>query len=225
MLAKRLAPHDGAQEARVDALGEGGALDRLHGYAIYRISNRGTTPAPSKVQADPPDTPVQSLRGRTRGRALNAVQISAALLLVLLNGFFVAAEFSLARARLTRLDQMASDGVGGLFVTESGAGRVVRIDTGTGALDEVIDGLDAPQGIDIAPDGRLVVAEAGAGRVIAIDRDTGDYEVLADKLNIKPARGPGAPPILYAGVAVSADGAVFVSSSRSNVIYKLTPPH
>ncbi|HVL98173.1 MAG TPA: hemolysin family protein [Egibacteraceae bacterium] len=40
----------------------------------------------------------------------NAVQLSAALLLVLLNGFFVAAEFSLARARVTRLDQFAEQG-------------------------------------------------------------------------------------------------------------------
>lgn len=119
---------------------------------------------------------------------------------------------------------MASDGVGGIFVTESGAGRVVRVDTATGELSEVVNGLDAPQGIDIAPDGRLIVAEAGAGRVIAIDRDSGDFEVLADKLNIKPARGAGETPVLYAGLAVSADGVVFVSSSRSNVIYKLSPP-
>jgi CBS domain containing-hemolysin-like protein len=42
----------------------------------------------------------------------NAVQIVAALLLVLLNGFFVAAEFSLARARTTRLDQLAEQGRG-----------------------------------------------------------------------------------------------------------------
>jgi CBS domain containing-hemolysin-like protein len=42
---------------------------------------------------------------------MTAVQIIVALLLVLLNGFFVAAEFSLARARLTRLDQMSQDGV------------------------------------------------------------------------------------------------------------------
>jgi len=48
--------------------------------------------------------------------------------------------------------------------------------------------------------------------------------VLADKLNIKPARGAGETPVLYAGLAVSADGVVFVSSSRSNVIYKLSPP-
>ncbi len=40
-----------------------------------------------------------------------AVRIIAALCLVLLNGFFVAAEFSLARARLTRLDQMVHDEV------------------------------------------------------------------------------------------------------------------
>lgn len=38
------------------------------------------------------------------------VQIVAAFFLVLLNGFFVAAEFSLARARLTRLDQLGEEG-------------------------------------------------------------------------------------------------------------------
>ena len=42
----------------------------------------------------------------------NAVQLVAALLLVLLNGFFVAAEFSLARARTTRLEQLAEQGRG-----------------------------------------------------------------------------------------------------------------
>jgi magnesium and cobalt exporter, CNNM family len=41
-----------------------------------------------------------------------AVQLVAALLLVLLNGFFVAAEFSLARARTTRLEQLAEQGRG-----------------------------------------------------------------------------------------------------------------
>lgn len=44
---------------------------------------------------------------------INAVQLAAALLLVLLNGFFVAAEFSLARARVTRLEQAADQGRGG----------------------------------------------------------------------------------------------------------------
>lgn len=42
----------------------------------------------------------------------NAVQLLAALALVLLNGFFVSAEFSLARARVTRLDQLVEQGRG-----------------------------------------------------------------------------------------------------------------
>jgi len=41
---------------------------------------------------------------------VNVLQLVAALFLVLLNGFFVAAEFSLARARQTRLDQLAEGG-------------------------------------------------------------------------------------------------------------------
>ena len=46
-------------------------------------------------------------RGHLPGPLTNAVLLAAALFLVLLNGFFVAAEFSLARARVTRLDQLA----------------------------------------------------------------------------------------------------------------------
>lgn len=118
---------------------------------------------------------------------------------------------------------MVSDGMGGILVTEAGAGRIVRVDTATGELTEIADGLNAPQGIDIAPDGRLVVAEAGEGRVLAIDRNNGKQEVLAENLNIVPLN-PSGPPALFAGVAVAEDGSVFVSSSRSNVVYKLAPP-
>jgi CBS domain containing-hemolysin-like protein len=41
---------------------------------------------------------------------LSGLQLAGALFLVALNGFFVAAEFSLARSRTTRLEQMATDG-------------------------------------------------------------------------------------------------------------------
>jgi len=41
---------------------------------------------------------------------VHVIQLVAAFALVLLNGFFVAAEFSLARARLTRLDTLAEAG-------------------------------------------------------------------------------------------------------------------
>jgi len=118
---------------------------------------------------------------------------------------------------------MVSDGMGGFLVTESGAGRIVRVDAATGELSAVAEDLNVPQGIDIAPDGRLVVAEAGEGRVVAIDRNNGKREVLAENLDIVPLK-PSGPPSLFAGVAVAEDGSVFVSSSRSNVVYKLSPP-
>lgn len=56
----------------------------------------------------------------------NAVQIVAALLLVLLNGFFVAAEFSLARARMTRLDQLADQGRGSAVLAREQARHIDR---------------------------------------------------------------------------------------------------
>ncbi len=56
---------------------------------------------------------------------MTTVRIIAALLLVLLNGFFVAAEFALARARLTRLDQMSQDGIA---TAELAAHQVRQID-------------------------------------------------------------------------------------------------
>ena len=48
----------------------------------------------------------------------NTVLLLAALLLVLLNGFFVAAEFSLARARVTRLEQLAENSSSALLARE-----------------------------------------------------------------------------------------------------------
>jgi CBS domain containing-hemolysin-like protein len=56
----------------------------------------------------------------------NAVQLVAALLLVLLNGFFVAAEFSLARARMTRLDQLADGGHGGAVLAQDQVRHIDR---------------------------------------------------------------------------------------------------
>ncbi len=58
-------------------------------------------------------------RGYLLGPPLtSAVQLAAALFLVLLNGFFVAAEFSLARARVTRLDQLTESRGGAALARE-----------------------------------------------------------------------------------------------------------
>ena len=99
--------------------GRGRATTRTRASAPTRSSRRPSR-APTPRGGRPGDLSGRSetarplgyhpVRGHHRGPLTNAVQIVAALLLVLLNGFFVAAEFSLARARTTRLDQLADAG-------------------------------------------------------------------------------------------------------------------
>jgi sugar lactone lactonase YvrE len=87
----------------------------------------------------------------------------------------------------------------------------------------VLEGLQKPEGLALAPDGRLIVAEAGAGRVIAINLQTNAVETLADDLALN-FPGDQSGPGLLAGVAVTRDGAVYVTGAAGNVLYRLTRP-
>lgn len=112
-----------------------------------------------------------------------------------------------------------------IYVTEISAGAVSQVDVASGARKVVADGLAGPEGIDVGSDGRLYVAEVGQKRVIAIDPATGAKTVIASNLDIGLEPYPGGPPALVpTGVAVSRNGAVYVSSDRRNALYKLTPP-
>ncbi|MBA3890000.1 MAG: DUF21 domain-containing protein, partial [Gemmatimonadaceae bacterium] len=48
-----------------------------------------------------------------------AFRLAAVVVLVLLNGFFVAAEFALVAVRRSRIDQMASEGDAGAKVVKA----------------------------------------------------------------------------------------------------------
>lgn len=116
---------------------------------------------------------------------------------------------------------MALDGKGAAYVTTSD-GKVTRVDLGNGAKTVVASGLAGPEGIDVAPDGRLIVAEVGAKRVTAIDPDTGGATVLAQNLAIGlPAPVGQSPAFITTGVAVDSQGTIFVSSDLTNAIFKI----
>lgn len=118
---------------------------------------------------------------------------------------------------------LALDG-NAVYVTESVAGLVSRVDLGSGAKTVVAKDLKLPEGIARDVQGRLVVAEAGAQQIIRLDPRTGNRETLAGNLPIGLKGTPGVPPsFIPTGVAVGPSGTVYFSSDIENAIYTLSP--
>jgi sugar lactone lactonase YvrE len=119
---------------------------------------------------------------------------------------------------------MAEAADGKLYVTETG-GALAQVDLATKTIKRIAEGLSGPEGVDVGADGRVYIAEAGAGRVIAYNPKDSSTAVLAEGLKMGlPAAEGTIPAFAVTGVAVSKkDGAVYVSSDLTNVIYKLTP--
>jgi sugar lactone lactonase YvrE len=119
---------------------------------------------------------------------------------------------------------LADAGYGVFYVSEYKGGRISRVNTKSGAKDVVIDGLNAPEGIALAPDGRLIVAEVGRKRVLAVEVGTRKATIIADRLAIGLTVDPQAQsPFLPTGVAVGKNNAIYVPSDINNVMYRLTP--
>jgi sugar lactone lactonase YvrE len=85
-------------------------------------------------------------------------------------------------------------------------------------------GLDRPEGMALAPDGRLLVAETGSGRLLAIDLETGALSTVAEGLGFDSVAPEGMPPTgVMSGVAVSPSGTIYVTADEANVVYRIDP--
>ena len=119
--------------------------------------------------------------------------------------------------------QMVVGKDGALYVTEA-SGNLLRIDVATGARTVLADKLALPEGLAFTPWGSIVVAEAAARRLTEIDPADGSRRTVAANLPIGLEAGPGLPPpYVVTGVAMHADGTVYVSADRNNAIYKIRP--
>jgi streptogramin lyase len=82
--------------------------------------------------------------------------------------------------------------------------------------------LKMPEGIALAPDGKLIVAEVGAKRIVEIDPQNANVKEIAGNLPIGlPAAPGGLPTNIPTGVAVGASGTIYFSSDIENAIYKI----
>ncbi len=114
-----------------------------------------------------------------------------------------------------------------LYVADWEDGTVLRIvDDGQSLAvpDVIVDDLHEPEGLTAEDDETLLVVETGTGSLLRVDIADGDTTTVMDGMNIgfEHVPGPGHPPIwFYNDVAVSSDGAIFVSGDIDNVIYKI----
>ncbi len=124
---------------------------------------------------------------------------------------------------------VAADGT--VYVAESGAGRVSKISGGK--AEAVIDGLGEPQGIAVAG-GKLFVLDVAAKEVIECDLASGAQRSIAGKLPVgappgviaKPLGGVGdmcGPMTAFAGLAVGADGTIYISADAEGSVIALRP--
>jgi sugar lactone lactonase YvrE len=143
------------------------------------------------------------------GAARRAYETPASPIAVAANGdVFYAHDTSVGRIRASggtetyQVDVSVPHGLallpgGDLAVSDSGHGRILRIDPETGRSVVVATGLRAPLGLALDPAGGVLVAEYDAGRLVRVD-DTGAARAVANGLR-KP----------YA-VSVGADGTTYV---------------
>jgi glucose/arabinose dehydrogenase len=114
-----------------------------------------------------------------------------------------------------------------LWVSDRATGNVWQLATGGEVLPDpklTASGLDRPEGMAVAPDGRLLVAETGTGRLVAIEPATGDMSTIAEGLGFNPDAPGGAPPtMVMSSVAVGPSGVIYVTGDLANVLYRIEP--
>jgi sugar lactone lactonase YvrE len=113
----------------------------------------------------------------------------------------------------------ALSGTQTLYVVEAGAGRITSVNLANGAKAVVASGLDAPRGIAMTKDGNLLTVELGARRLTQVAAADGTKRIVATDLPVGGANNPTSA----AGVAVGANGAIYLSSDIENSIWRATP--
>ncbi len=111
-----------------------------------------------------------------------------------------------------------------VYVTGHTDGSVSWVSLRDGTRTIVASGLSDPEGIARLPNGKLAVAEVGKRRVVIVDPGNGDVAVAAEDLPLGfDLGGAGFPPELLSGVAVTRDGAIYVTGDADNSLIRLRP--
>lgn len=112
-----------------------------------------------------------------------------------------------------------------LYVSDRELGQIQIIARGGQPLDEpeiIVDGLEAPEGFIVTETG-IVAVEADAARIVHIDTN-GDRRVLGTMPGGSPGTPGLAPSQIFNGIAIDADGNLFITGEADRVLYRIKAP-
>ena len=114
-----------------------------------------------------------------------------------------------------------------LWVSDRATGNVWQLAADGETLTDpklIASGLDRPEGMTVAPDGRLLVAETGTGRLVAIELDTGALTTIAEGVAVQPGNPrEGLPTVVMSSVAIDPSGVIYVTGDLADVLYRIDP--
>lgn len=129
---------------------------------------------------------------------------------------------SVAYAGFSNPAGIAMDASGDLFVADAGANKVDRIASGSKTLASIGSGFGTPSGLALDANGNLYIADTGNNRVVEIPNAVGAPGAQATilpssmKLGGTALSGP-------TGLAVGADGVLYVSDTGNNRVVTYNP--
>ncbi len=110
-------------------------------------------------------------------------------------------------------------GDGAVYVAESGAGRLLRVSLSDGAVHVLADGFGALRAIALGPEGAMAVLDNREGRLSLVELATGAKTQVAQSL---PVGYLSVPYPRSGGVAVGADGSLYVAADVENAMYRIS---
>jgi streptogramin lyase len=111
-----------------------------------------------------------------------------------------------------------------LYVASQADGTILQLAIDGALLDSplvITEGLDAPEGLALLPDGGLVVVETGSGDVARVDIATGDTTVLAEGISPAYTLADFYPAFTPNSVAVAPSGNIYVTSPADGNVYRI----
>ncbi len=111
-----------------------------------------------------------------------------------------------------------------MYVTSLADGTILQLAADGALLDApavVAEGLDAPEGLAVLPDGDLVVVETGSGDVTSVDIATGETTTLAEGISPAYTLADFYPAFTPSSVAVAPSGNIYVTSPADGNVWRI----